>query len=66
MTVVGTVVDHITPHKGDEALFFDQGNLQTLCKPCHDGQKQLIEIHGFNTTAGLDGEPVHPDHPWNK
>ena len=31
-----SVVDHITPHKGDEALFFDEANLQPLCKPCHD------------------------------
>lgn len=32
------VVDHMTPHKGDEALFWDRGNLQGLCKPCHDAK----------------------------
>ena len=37
------VCDHITPHKGDEALFWDQGNLQTVCKPCHDSEKQKQE-----------------------
>lgn len=31
-----TVVDHIKPHKGDEKLFYDIGNLQPLCKSCHD------------------------------
>lgn len=31
-----TVVDHITPHKGDGALFHDETNWQSLCKPCHD------------------------------
>ena len=31
-----TVVDHVTPHKGDWALFTDRGNLQSLCKSCHD------------------------------
>lgn len=31
-----TVVDHITPHRGDQKLFWDQGNWQPLCKPCHD------------------------------
>ena len=31
-----TVVDHIKPHKGDEELFYDEGNLQGLCKSCHD------------------------------
>lgn len=31
-----TVVDHIRPHRGDTALFWDPGNWQPLCKPCHD------------------------------
>jgi 5-methylcytosine-specific restriction endonuclease McrA len=41
--VPAAVVDHVTPHKGDEGLFFDADNLQSLCKPCHDGQKQREE-----------------------
>ncbi|WP_069648969.1 HNH endonuclease [Caloranaerobacter ferrireducens] len=31
-----TVVDHIIPHRGDEDLFWDEDNLQSLCKSCHD------------------------------
>lgn len=31
-----TVVDHITPHRGDQKLFWDEGNWQPLCKACHD------------------------------
>lgn len=31
-----TVVDHITPHRGDRVLFWDEANWQALCKPCHD------------------------------
>lgn len=31
-----TVVDHIRPHRGDPALFWDTSNWQSLCKPCHD------------------------------
>ena len=31
-----TVVDHIKPHKGNKELFYDESNLQSLCKPCHD------------------------------
>lgn len=31
-----TVMDHIIPHRGDERLFWDEGNWQPLCKPCHD------------------------------
>lgn len=40
------VADHKRPHRGDEALFWDEGNLQCLCKPCHDGAKQRIERSG--------------------
>ena len=31
-----TVVDHITPHKGNRDLFWDTTNHQALCKACHD------------------------------
>lgn len=33
-----TVVDHIIPHKGDSALFWDTGNWQSLCKTHHDSK----------------------------
>jgi 5-methylcytosine-specific restriction enzyme A len=31
-------VDHITPHKGDSALFWNKSNWQALCKRCHDSK----------------------------
>ena len=34
--VPATVVDHITPHRGDQWLFWDQTNWESLCKKCHD------------------------------
>ena len=34
--VPATVVDHVVPHKGNSKLFWDSGNLQSLCKRCHD------------------------------
>lgn len=37
------VCDHRRPHRGDRALFWAEDNLQTLCKPCHDGAKQAEE-----------------------
>lgn len=37
------VADHKVPHRGDEALFWDEGNLQCMCKPCHDRHKQREE-----------------------
>lgn len=35
-----TVVDHITPHRGDYARMWDPLNWQSLCKRCHDSHKQ--------------------------
>lgn len=37
------VCDHRVPHRGDSTLFWADGNLQTLCKGCHDGAKQAAE-----------------------
>ena len=37
------VADHRKPHRGDERLFWDPSNLETLCKPCHDRLKQRAE-----------------------
>ena len=37
------VADHKIPHRGDPALFWDEGNLWTLCKDCHDRVKQAEE-----------------------
>lgn len=39
-------VDHITPHRGDRALFWDSANWQALCKPCHSA-KTAREDGGF-------------------
>jgi 5-methylcytosine-specific restriction protein A len=37
------ICDHVRPHRGDARMFWDETNLQTLCKPCHDTVKQAIE-----------------------
>lgn len=34
-TEAATVVDHITPHKGSQALLYDWNNLQPLCHSHH-------------------------------
>ncbi|MCB1476619.1 MAG: HNH endonuclease [Rhodobiaceae bacterium] len=46
------VADHIKAHRGDEALFWDAENIQTLCKPCHDSAKQQEEQASL-TTRGV-------------
>lgn len=36
--VAATVVDHVTPHRGDQRLFWDESNWTPACKPCHDAK----------------------------
>lgn len=45
------VVDHIVPHRGDKALFWDSGNWQGLCAPCH------------NSKTGKEKRDPRPAHP---
>ena len=54
------VVDHVKPHRGDEVLFWQESNLQVLCKsPCHDKHKQAQERSGRDfTCTGPDGWPI--------
>lgn len=52
------IVDHRTPHKGDIKLFLAVGNLQVLCKRCHDSRKQLMERHAEKPAVGIDGWQV--------
>jgi 5-methylcytosine-specific restriction endonuclease McrA len=61
-----TVVDHIKPHCGDPALFWDASNWQPLCASCHSGIKRIQEHHGHSQSAGIDGMPLDSRHPWNK
>ena len=52
------IADHVTPHRGDEALFW-YGRLQSLCKQCHDSDKQAIEAGGkAKPTFSVDGWPI--------
>lgn len=59
------VVDHVIEHKGNQALFWDIGNWQALCKPCHDRLKAKAE-RGNGIVPGCDerGMPLDPSHPW--
>lgn len=46
------IVDHITPHRGDESLFWCQDNWQTLCRmPCHDRIKGQHDRRGRTADA---------------
>jgi 5-methylcytosine-specific restriction endonuclease McrA len=38
-----TLVDHIRPHRGNWAVFWDRSNWQPLCTACHSRHKQAVE-----------------------
>ena len=44
--VAASEVDHIIPHKGDRALFWDNTNWQSLCHS-HHSKKTATEDGGF-------------------
>lgn len=62
--IPASVADHVIAHKGDEDLFFE-GELQSLCKHCHDRHKQRQEKAGFLAGHDASGIPVDPGHHWS-
>lgn len=65
LVTAATVCDHITPHRGNLDLFFDPGNLQSLCAHHHNADKQDEERLGYSQRIGTDGWPIDPRHPTN-
>ena len=54
-----TVVDHITPHRGDPVLFWDQANnWQPLCATHHAAAKQAEEKSGTVRGCDIHGNPL--------
>jgi 5-methylcytosine-specific restriction enzyme A len=69
-TTAATVCDHIEPHRGDEAKFFDLMNTQSLCDAdpwrCHSRHKQREDVKGYSNVVGADGWPTDARHPANR
>ena len=59
-------VDHIIPHKGDMALFWDEANWQPLCRTHHNATKQSEERLGYVKGVDVSGAPLDEQHPWNR
>ena len=61
------VVDHIDPFDGKaDARRLDPGNLQSLCKQCHDGAKQQLDKSGVLRGCDARGVPLDGGHHWAK
>jgi hypothetical protein len=57
--VLATVVDHIKPHHGDKALFWDKTNWAGLCVDHHSGDKQSIEAATRMAVMSASNTKVH-------
>ena len=57
------IADHVRPHGGDPNRFW-LGELQSLCRDCHDGTKRFEEAHGFWPDIDVTGYPSDPRHPF--
>lgn len=60
------VVDHRTPHRGDQKLFWDRKNWAACCKRCHDSDKQRLEKSGVIVGCDEHGNPLDPNSHWFK
>ena len=56
------IVDHVKPHRGNEVLFYDGDNLQSLCKEHHDSFAQQMEHGTWIPPIGKDGWPETNDY----
>ncbi len=51
-TTPSTEVDHVIPHRGDQALFWDEhNNWQAICRRCHS-RKTAAEDAAFEAGTG--------------
>lgn len=61
-----TVVNHVVPHKGDQALFWDESNWAAVCKTHHDSTIAREEARGVRIGGDVNGVPIDPNHWWHK
>lgn len=61
-----TAVDHIVPHRGDPALFWNRNNWRSLCKTHHDSIAQAKDHNGLMRGCDESGWPIDPNHHWNQ
>ena len=69
-----TTVDHKTPHRGNQRLFWSRSNWQPMCASCHS-RKTARQDGGFGNTPRSewvprtacddDGRPINAGHWWN-
>ena len=64
LLITATVANHNPPHRGNWHIF-TTGNLESVCKQCHDDIIQGEEKRGYDDSVALNGLPTDPKHPFN-
>lgn len=54
-----TLVDHLIPHNGDQAIFWNKRDWVSSCAPCHNGPKQRTERRGLAALEALAARIGH-------
>jgi 5-methylcytosine-specific restriction protein A len=52
-----SLVDHILPHKGNQELFWNSDNWQSMCATCHN-IKTASEDGGFGNSIKPTDDPL--------
>ena len=61
---IAVEVDHVVPlFKGGADTW---ENLQGLCAACHQFKSRQDRGQRPSSSAGADGMPLDPNHPWNR
>lgn len=60
LVTAATVVDHITPHRGDQSLFWRRSNWQGLCATHHsrDKQREEARMQRLGDPSVFDGDAL--------
>ncbi|KAA0579000.1 HNH endonuclease [Azospirillum sp. B21] len=53
-----TRVDHRTPHKGDQRLFWDRSNWQPMCERCHNAKSMGPDRGAWRPGSGGTPAPA--------
>jgi len=61
-----TIVDHHIPFVDSWELFIDPNNHRSICFPCHNSAKKLLQTRGVMPGCDINGLPLDSNHPWAK
>jgi 5-methylcytosine-specific restriction enzyme A len=64
-TALASEVHHRIACHDDAHLQMDPSNLESLCAPCHAPMRH-DDRRGYSKAIDTDGQPLDPNHPWNK